>query len=87
MLADQQRLVPIKKMRIVLEVDGKEDIRLTEMIVRTKWFDQFKRACSLSKFYGVVVFGIDPKTDSWQYYPMRNVDLENRASGSEPTSI
>ena len=74
-----KRLVPIKKMRIVLEVDGKEDIRLTEMIVRTKWFDQFKRACSLSKFYGVVVFGIDPKTDSWQYYPMRNVDLENRA--------
>lgn len=75
-----KRLVPISKTKFAItNADGTVDEELTAMLTRTKWWKKLIRARVLSKFYGVKVVGIDVVNDVLVDYPMRNIDMVNRA--------
>lgn len=75
-----KRLVPMAKAQFAFRgSDGQINDELTEKIIQTKWFRKFTRSYLLSKFYGVKVVGIDVVKDELVDYPLRNIDILNKA--------
>ena len=75
-----KRLIPISKTKFAFaNPDGTINESVTERLTRTNWFKKLVRARVLSRFYGVKVVGIDVVSDRLTDYPMRNIDIENRA--------
>jgi hypothetical protein len=82
-----KRLNPIENAVFAFYRDGEIDENLTEMITRTRWFNKMKREFVLSKFYGVRIVGIDVEKDTITSYPLRNIDMVNRAIRSQTYAI
>lgn len=74
-----KRLLPAQKMTIAVERDGKVWESLTKSLNETKWFKEMVSAMIMSVFQGVTVASIDVKNDRTVQYPIRNVDIINRA--------
>lgn len=75
-----KRLIPVAKTNFAFtNVDGSINDEITQQITRTKWFKKLIRARLLSKFYGVKVVGINVEKDTLVDYPLRNIDIINRA--------
>lgn len=75
-----KRLVPISKTKFAFaNADGTINESVTRALTETKWFRKLIRARLLSRFYGVKVVGIDVEKDILIDYPMRNIDIINRA--------
>ena len=82
-----KRLNPIENAVFAFYRDGEIDENLTEMITRTRWFNKMKREFVLSKFYGVRIVGIYVEKDTITSYPLRNIDMVNRAIRSQTYAI
>lgn len=82
-----KRLIPIEKASFAFYRDGEIDYELTDMITKTRWFKELKKEFLLSKFYGVRVAGIDIEKDTLVSYPLRNIDIVNRAIRSQTYAI
>lgn len=75
-----KRVNPIKKARFELKrADGTTDHQLTKQITNTRWFKELILQIMLSKFYGVRMIAIDVENDDITIYPMRNIDIINKA--------
>lgn len=75
-----KRLVPaLKRQYAFAHEDGTIDEDITRMITKTKWFKKLIRSRLLSRFYGVRVAGIDVEKDELVDYPIRNIDIVNKA--------
>lgn len=75
-----KRLVPITKKKFAIaDSSGEINEQLTNMITHTNWWRKLIRARMLSRFYGVKVCGVDVKKDVMVDYPMRNIDIINKA--------
>lgn len=75
-----KRLVPITKKKFAIaDSSGEINEQLTNMITQTNWWRKLIRARMLSRFYGVKVCGIDVEKDVLVDYPMRNIDIINKA--------
>lgn len=75
-----KRLIPISKKTFAFaNSDGTINEPITELITQTNWFKKLVRARLLSRFYGVKVCNVDVKYDRLDDYPMRNIDILNRA--------
>lgn len=81
----EKRTIPAEKRNYVLRrrngIKGGGRIleKETKAIVSTKWFQSLVRSIILAKVYGVRVSMIDPVTDTFIDFPMRNIDMKNRA--------
>lgn len=75
-----KRLIPLYKRNFAFEVNGKIDKKLTdEHIKHSWWFRKFMRYIFLSKFYGVKLFQLDPAKRELIDFPLRNIDIFNKA--------
>lgn len=75
-----KRLIPLYKRNFAFEVNGKIDKKLTEEhITNSWWFRKFMRYIALSKFYGVKLFQVDPEKRELLDFPLRNIDIFNKA--------
>lgn len=83
-----KRLIPIEKRTfLIANKDGVVNEALTKSITNTKWFRKLIRAILLSRFYGVKVVGIDVKNDELIDFPMRNIDIVNKAIRSQTYDV
>lgn len=83
-----KRLIPILKTKFAFtNPDGSINDGITERITQTNWFRKMVRARLLSRFYGVKVIGIDIEYDRVVDYPLRNIDIINRAIRDQTYAI
>lgn len=74
-----KRLTPANMTNFAFTRNGVIDEYLTKTITSTKWFKKIIRCIVLSKFYGVQCIAIDINKDEVTEYPLRNLDIINRA--------
>lgn len=75
-----KRLIPISKAKFAFaDESGQINYAITEKIINTNWFRKLIRARLMSRFYGVKVVGVDVEKDTVVDYPMRNIDIINKA--------
>jgi hypothetical protein len=74
-----KRLLPAQSRKIAVAKDGQIWSQLTDALNETKWFKEMVNGMMMSIFQGVTVMSVDPKNDETVQYPIRNVDIINRA--------
>lgn len=75
-----KRIVPLMNHEFVIRnADGSVDERATSMIIPTKWFRFLVKSYGMSLFYGIRVPQIDIDNDMVTDFPLRNIDIKNRA--------
>ena len=75
-----KRIVPLMNHEFVIRnADGTVDDDATSRICTTKWFKFLVRSYGMSLFYGIRVPQIDIENDRVADFPLRNIDIKNRA--------
>ena len=75
-----KRIVPLMNHEFVIrDESGEVDEIATGMICNTKWFRFLIRSYGMSLFYGIRVPQIDIEKDEVTDFPLRNIDIKNRA--------
>lgn len=75
-----KRVTPImNRIFVIRNSDGSIDDKATKLICETKWFRFLIRSFIMSKFYGIRVPQIDIEKDRVADFPLRNIDIKNRA--------
>lgn len=75
-----KRIVPLMNHEFVIRnADGTVDDDATGRICTTKWFKFLVRSYGMSLFYGIRVPQIDIENDRVADFPLRNIDIKNRA--------
>jgi hypothetical protein len=75
-----KRIVPLMNHEFVIRnADGTVDDEATGRICTTKWFKFLVRSYGMSLFYGIRVPQIDIENDRVADFPLRNIDIKNRA--------
>ncbi|MEG0899020.1 MAG: hypothetical protein RSF40_04835 [Oscillospiraceae bacterium] len=75
-----KRIIPLYKRQFALKRNGVIDQELTDKyIVNSRWFKKYIRAIVMSEFYGVQVISVNPDTEEVITFPLRNIDIFNKA--------
>lgn len=83
-----KRTIPIAKAKFAfINEDGEVDEKITDLITGTNWWGKMIQARLLSNFYGVKMIEVDIENDLVIDFPMRNIDIVNKAIRSQTYGI